>query len=685
MRVLRIGGLVLLVGLITSRAWMSDDAFITLRTLDNLVNGFGPRWNVDERVQTFTHPLWAFLLLGPYALTREPFFTTLACSLAVTGAALWLVLFNLASTTRALVSSLVILGASRAFVDYSTSGLENPLAHLLSGIFVWLLVRESMAPAGSDRVPVLVSTVEQGPRPEAETGTRGADRPTDLGWLVATAAALMLVRTDLIVLVGPALAWALWRHRVRSGAAAVAAGSTPLLAWTTFSLVYYGFPFPNTAYAKLNTAVPRSELVTQGLAYLADSLARDPVTLAAIAAVVLAAGVAGSSAHKAWATGVVAYLAYVVSIGGDYMSGRFLTAPLVAGVLLAAWMMRDLSQSAERRLTTVLMSVAAASVVALPALWPSEARVAWLRLRFATEEKFAGAPTGMFRFISDQQAASVGDSGLMNAWRQTGLIGNHPWAQIGKKVRADRSVRVLNWGAVGMVGYYAGPRVHVVDPPALGDPLLARLPATRPWFPGHFDRRIPEGYLESIRASGNLIADPGVHELYEAVRLITRGPLWSWERARTVVRMNLRRFDGAIAGYGADRRRLREDDTGWSIDDGHPIEIWERGLTVTCERACESAQLQMAVRSGERYRLTFLRESRVLSVVDLSPLPSPSPLTLTLAPQRRAGDAAREGAALGAVVIDVPAAAEADGYDAVRIELRSGRSPGVIDSVRLDD
>jgi len=33
-----------------------------LRTVRNLVEGEGLRWNLHERVQGFTHPLWMFLL-----------------------------------------------------------------------------------------------------------------------------------------------------------------------------------------------------------------------------------------------------------------------------------------------------------------------------------------------------------------------------------------------------------------------------------------------------------------------------------------------------------------------------------------------------------------------------------------------------------------------------------------------
>src|SRR5689334_7951888 len=72
-------------------AWVSDDAFITLRTLDNWWHGYGLRWNVAERVQTFTHPLWLLLLALPVGLSSSAFFATLAVSLAVSTAVLALV------------------------------------------------------------------------------------------------------------------------------------------------------------------------------------------------------------------------------------------------------------------------------------------------------------------------------------------------------------------------------------------------------------------------------------------------------------------------------------------------------------------------------------------------------------------------------------------------------------------
>lgn len=73
-----IGGLIVLYAIIVIRtAWLSDDAYITLRTVDNFVNGYGLRWNIAERVQAYTHPLWMFFLSGVCVVTHEAYFSTL--------------------------------------------------------------------------------------------------------------------------------------------------------------------------------------------------------------------------------------------------------------------------------------------------------------------------------------------------------------------------------------------------------------------------------------------------------------------------------------------------------------------------------------------------------------------------------------------------------------------------------
>ena len=59
--------------------------------------------------------------------------------------------------------------------------------------------------------------------------------------------------------------FALKRFRRLRGLWLMAVSFSPFLLWEIFSVFYYGIPYPNTALAKLNTGIPSSELVLQGL------------------------------------------------------------------------------------------------------------------------------------------------------------------------------------------------------------------------------------------------------------------------------------------------------------------------------------------------------------------------------------------------------------------------------------
>jgi arabinofuranosyltransferase len=292
--------------LLVRTAWMCDDAFITLRTVDNFVQGYGLVWNIGERVQAYTHPLWMFLLSAFYAFTREPYFTTLAISMALSLATVVLLLW----TGRHHLFTLLLIGiisiGSKAFADYSTLGLENPLAHLLLVAFFVLCLR-------------------QPPHPRYAFP------------LGALAGLIMLNRLDHGVLVIPALLAAAIQLPRRAAVTLLAAAGAPVAGWLLFSLVYYGFPFPNTFYAKQTLGIPRIEYLQRGVSYVADTAVVDGVTLLGITfAVGWAVWRRSVLTLLSAAAGILLYVLYVVWIVGDFMGGRMFSAPLAASLAVLA-------------------------------------------------------------------------------------------------------------------------------------------------------------------------------------------------------------------------------------------------------------------------------------------------------------------------------------------------------------
>jgi arabinofuranosyltransferase len=65
------------------------------------------------------------------------------------------------------------------------------------------------------------------------------------------------------------------------------------------------------------------------------------------------------------------------------------------------------------------------------------------------------------------------------------------------------------------------------------------MPPLHQWRPGHFERPIPAGYLESIASGQNRIVDPQIRALYQKLKLITQGDLLAPGRLRAILEMNL--------------------------------------------------------------------------------------------------------------------------------------------------
>ena len=503
-------------------AWVSDDAFITLRTIDNLLNGHGLRWNVDERVQSYTHPLWMALEAITVALIKRPFLSAALLGI-VTSTAVAIAFWRwIALSNRLAAVGLLTFLVSRAFVDYATSGLENPLIHLL---LVWFCA----------------------------VWWRQADTPGRTGRLSLICALILLTRVDAALLILPALIMTLLRQPFRRRLAAALLGLLPFLLWEVFSVIYYGVPFPNTAYAKLGAGVPRDELLQQGGHYFLRALQWDPITLAVMAIAVAAALQRSMRRYVPLCAGIVLYCGYVWAIGGDFMAGRFFTAPFLCGVLvLSRWPALD------RRAADLAAPVVAALLWMTPSLF---------------------ADPGLI------DAWEIADERLYYA-EGTALRTQSRWPLERHRQVIDglerRNQRLFVWGAVGMTGLYAGPGAFIVDRFALTDPLLARLPAFRDWRPGHFERRIPPGYLETLEDNANRLVDPKLAAYYDKLRILTRAPLWTRNRFETIIRFNLGEYDNLLAGYARTRLSLP---SGCLIPDDRTVEerewpVPERGIDV---------------------------------------------------------------------------------------------------------
>jgi arabinofuranosyltransferase len=519
-----VAGIVLVMGLVVLNAWVCDDAYITFRTVDNFLRGHGLRWNVLERVQSYTHPLWLFCLAGLSLLTREQYHASLALSF---GLALWtalLLVFRaslpLGGWRRALLC-LTTLACSRCFVEYSTSGLENPLSHLLLALFL-------------PRAYALCET------PRQDAGAAGRE----LLWLALLACLGVLNRADTVLLFAPPLVLALWRQgglgmnpRAPRLLPWVGLGFVPLLAWEFFSLLYYGVPAPNTAYAKLNVGLPALDLLRQGGWYFLNVARFDPVTAAALLA---GLGISLQRARENAANlgvglGLLLYAVYILKIGGDFMSTRFFSAPLVCALFVLG--------RVEIRSWKGL-SLGLAAILLLGVLTP---RPTWLWEPIPTRRGIADK-----HGIADERRYYAAFTGLLQRW----LLDPPPFNRWETAARGlalpNGEMRLGIVRSAGMHGYFAGPTVHLIDVYALCDPLLARLPMRKgKWRIGHYLREIPEGYPQASFERGRIESEP-LQAYWEKLRLITRADLFAPGRLQAIWELNLGRHEQLLVEYIAE-------------------------------------------------------------------------------------------------------------------------------------
>ena len=238
--------------MITRRAWLGDDAYITFRTIDNFINGYGLTWNTIERVQSYTHPLWMLLLSLVYYFTEEIYFSSIIVSILISLTAVSILAFSLASSKLSAIFAVLILTLSNAYVDYSTSGLENPLSHLLLVIFIAVYFK-------------------------------GKTSEKNLFWLSLIASLGITNRMDTALVYLPILVYRAYEIKTWRSLAVLVLGHFPFILWELFSLFYYGFPFPNTSFAKLNTGLTTQTYIAQSQYYFLNLFNNDPLTLVAIA------------------------------------------------------------------------------------------------------------------------------------------------------------------------------------------------------------------------------------------------------------------------------------------------------------------------------------------------------------------------------------------------------------------
>jgi hypothetical protein len=304
--------------------FMADDAFISLRYSQRLLQGHGLTWNNAERTEGYTNLLWVLLCaaLGSFHidLVTAARLLSVLCTLFAFAALVAYLLVHLSPQQRpiAAMASLIPFALSDPFAIWAIGGLEQPLLIALLAWTTFFLLRYLAIHRTSDLYPASVLL-----------------------------ALLALTRADAILftpLFGIALAIdalagrreprEITRRRLTAAVLFTLPAALFFLAQLAFRRVYYQSWLPNTAYVKVSFTHHRLDTA---ITYVTTVLRMElPLYLLALLGIVLLVRAHQRSAAFLLSSVPLAFTIYIGAVGGDIFPGARLLLPVLLLLCFAA-------------------------------------------------------------------------------------------------------------------------------------------------------------------------------------------------------------------------------------------------------------------------------------------------------------------------------------------------------------
>ncbi|NUM55052.1 MAG: hypothetical protein HUU46_15510 [Candidatus Hydrogenedentes bacterium] len=341
----------------------NDDAGILWNYARNVVDGHGLVYRPGEYVEGYSSlayvlllalGLWAVRNVGallsvhvdPSAIYWISLGLNFAAWMAVIAIIFKFVKEELNETAAAVIA--LLLGVCPAIAFWVASGMDTPYA-MLSQVLIWVGVV----------------------RLERRAGTK--DERGAMVWLAAAMIFSLVTRAEGFLWPVLALAWLLWR-RPRQAVVLGAVFGAFALCFISWRLWYYGYPLPNTYYAKLTGSL--TERLHSAWYLQARQVIFDAGFLITVAAVI--AGIVGrldsmirfTQTRALIATdfeilAALAWIAYFQYVGGDVYFERPMLVLIPLGLVIAARVLFPSLKSAGSAALAVLVAFA---VIVYP-LW----------------------------------------------------------------------------------------------------------------------------------------------------------------------------------------------------------------------------------------------------------------------------------------------------------------------------
>jgi arabinofuranosyltransferase len=310
--------------------WMFDDAYIFFRYAENLTRGNGLVYNVGERVEGYTSFLWLMLMsAGDLAGLNIIIFSKITGLIFAAGCIL-LTAFSykfIDNVTPAMAAiATLFLGTTGIFLPWGVSGIETTMFAFL--VLLQVLYYISIRNNGSRRQFSFlgaIAAIATLTRPE------GA-----LVFLVIVLDQLLRRQTE---------KRSVYRYAILFFVLLI----IPHFIWR---LVYYGYPLPNSFYAKVGFGISQ---VLRGCRYMVKfGIPALLIILPLIDPPAIKGLLKRRSVLFPAFTIVILYTVYIILVGGDYMPGvRFFTPIMPIICILSSYVILT---SFSRRIVPFLVS-----------------------------------------------------------------------------------------------------------------------------------------------------------------------------------------------------------------------------------------------------------------------------------------------------------------------------------------
>jgi len=309
--ILFLSTLIVYAVLIQQNRFIQDDTFINFRYIDNFLNGNGLVYNSGEYVEGFTSLSWLIILTIVKVLGFDLIIASQYLSIFF-GALIIFIIYlfsnHFKDSVYIFISSAALMISSPGFIYWTVSGMETSFFVVLVLLMVLAYIYKNNL--FSNSYFFIASFIAVITRQEA------------------AALFFIILLYDFLVNKSQYLQ----KENLRAFLIRIVVFFLPLLLLFLLRIFYYGYPFPNTYYAKVNLILP---YIQRGFEYIYNFIVRDLLFGLLLIPIFIFFNKEKNNLLKMTLILSTFYVVYIIYIGGDILPHNRFLLPVLPLIYLS--------------------------------------------------------------------------------------------------------------------------------------------------------------------------------------------------------------------------------------------------------------------------------------------------------------------------------------------------------------